>query len=260
MDKQWISITGIRTKEDIETVKYAIQNSHIEQLVFCNFPCSYKRLRNYAIAGEHSCSIRELNKIIRNIPKEFVGKFGIHFSPNPNGEFVDDCIEYINIFKKYINIEQITIVSLWPKVHEIRRLKEELPNKDIVVQIPIYRISQCEGIEDKIMQYLGFASSFIFDSSGGNGIEHDFNKTLEIINNMPERIEHFCIAGGLNGTNVNRVLEQYFKRGFLCSVDAQSCLMNQNGLDCKKIIKFLTECNRTIENNNTKRMVGKHEL
>lgn len=71
MDIPWISITGVRTIEDIYIIDRAIKNTNTNIPTICNFCGSYKRLKDFSIEGEHSCSIHQLVDIGSHMPKSF---------------------------------------------------------------------------------------------------------------------------------------------------------------------------------------------
>ena len=127
-----------------------------------------------------------------------------------NGCFCDDCVEYVNLMQKYFEIVQLTIVSLWPDLKELALLKSKL-KIDLIVQIPLYKIKHIDSAEirQRILSYVDIATAFIFDTSGGNGIEHDVEKTLEIILPFIKVFsDKTCIAGGLNKNNVFSVTQK----------------------------------------------------
>lgn len=249
MNIPWISITGVRSIADINVVNSALIKSGANIPTICNFCGSYKRLNDYYIEGEHSCSINQLIDIGHCMPKNFAGKIGLHFSPNPNGKFSDDCIKYINLMRKYFNVEQLTIISLWPDKQELEILRSKL-NIDIVIQIPLYKVGNINNkeIENKVLDYANDVSAFIFDMSGGNGIEHDVTSVLDIILPIADVLsEKICIAGGLNESNVYHIVKKYFRQGILCAVDAQSCLTYGGMLDYERILGYLQNCSKFYE-------------
>lgn len=197
MDIPWISITGVRTIEDIYIIDRAIKNTNTNIPTICNFCGSYKRLKDFSIEGEHSCSIHQLVDIGSHMPKSFKGKIGLHFSPNVNGCFCDDCVEYVNLMQKYFEIVQLTIVSLWPDLKELALLKSKL-KIDLIVQIPLYKIKHIDSAEirQRILSYVDIATAFIFDTYGVKVIveaeyNYEFLQQLDVEYGMFEIMEQF---------------------------------------------------------------------
>lgn len=191
---------------------------------------------------------KEIRKVIHELAKK--DDKGILLTTHYISEAEELC-DYIYILDNGKIIAQGTkeelkeLFNCKPKV-----VLQEPGLEEMIVQIPLYKIKHIDSAEirQRILSYVDIATAFIFDTSGGNGIEHDVEKTLEIILPFIKVFsDKTCIAGGLNKNNVFSVTQKVLKKGILCAVDAQSSFLQKGIIHYENVAGFLVQYNKSLQ-------------
>lgn len=155
----------------------------------------------------------------------------IHYSTRsaePLSRQLSAVFRHRSIYNKGIcRAVQLNVKS--PDPSELARLVNELPELEIVIQVPLWRedLQTYEDLLKFVQQYADINASFLFDPSGGRGAEMDLRKLQmisKVVASLPVSARN-VFAGGLSGENVVKVCEQIYdatQKAF--SIDAEGKL------------------------------------
>ncbi len=163
-----IEATGVLVAGDLELLDMQLPEAgDTEQWI--GVGCSWKRLLSPAQGGASAPSLDTLPELLNTQPKR--AKICLHYTPK------DSCsadLEFIELIRSVPEIKNIHAVQLNGAVSDsliLERIRKELPNSKLIIQIPIYRMT--DGFVSDWFSRCGavkaLANGVLIDGSGGKG-------------------------------------------------------------------------------------------
>jgi len=244
----WISVTGVSSLSDAEQLTMAVRKTKNSVPIVCGIGGSYKRLLDSSKRGEHSLSFNELNGIVKKVACDSKSRIVLHYLPKPDGDFYSGCMCYIEEIAKETTLDYLQITKEWPDIKQLECLHKNVPDIDIILQVPLYKLQDLtmDAIGINISRYIDIAPTIALDASGGQGTPHNCAVSKQIIDILVSRQikANYVLAGGVDWENVDKYILELYRHGHLCAIDAQSKLQTGFQLDGNKVYNYLQSgCN-----------------
>lgn len=257
--KTYVSVTGITTKKELESVAsafkeygYSVGNSgHVPAVAFL---ASYKTINDIETTNKRYPKQKALAELIGEIDSRILK--AVHY----NTRELTDLPKQINKATKgaYCDLIQLNIV--WPDPRDIRKIKESRERTGIILQVSSGAMKGLSAgeIAKKILCYNGI-DHVLIDPSGGKGIDFDIEHSAAVYSAVREIRPNLSIgfAGGLCGENVEKITKKLAEKLGTTdfSIDAEGKLRDKINVDfhgndilsIEKVRKYLESGSKVLK-------------
>ncbi len=256
--KPYVGVTGLTSVEEVrQTIKdfnysgFNLQSSHIPMI---GFLASFKTLYLKSTKNKRYPKIENLQKLLEECQKKVLPT--IHYN-SKYFEEINLSKQISDLMGKYYDKELCRTIQLnipFPKISEIEKIKENMPELKIIFQASqnIIDNKTSNEIVEKISQYKNLINYILIDPSGGQGKEFNIDFSVELYKKMSKEFPQLLVgfAGGFSGENVSKrvcdLICRCWDTGF--NIDAESGLrtkLSENyGNDLynwKKVKKYIKD-------------------
>jgi phosphoribosylanthranilate isomerase len=230
--KEYIGITGYKTKEEITATQKAFKDAGITSdnniTAMIGFLIHEKQAYDWTLEGRRNPSVEKLNDLLYSVPDNWLST--IHYCASSRTLNVDALSTIIDFEDNKEAIKAVQLNIDYPHPAQIEFLKKRYPGLYIIQQVN----PNFPGIDavSKVMDYEGLVDKLLIDPSLGAGIEYNISQSANLINRIYEKTTKFSyvVCGGLSDSNVyGKIMEakSLVKPHF--SIDAEGRLRTWDG-------------------------------
>jgi len=236
--KQYIGITGFKTRAEVEAVNEMIE----DQYIMFGILASKKRMDNPRIPGKRSPAFQD----IRALTKDVRGWPVLHYFSTTKSGLAEEVLQATsNSGCKGVQLNQD-----WPEPQEVERLHSN--DLEVILQIPKRAQTSIEEVARRAKEYEGIVNYVLVDPSGGLGEEFNLGYGVALMHALRESLPEsgIGIAGGFSPTNVyNRVQELRKLFSYDFSIDTETRVRTNDTvhLDEARMKKYLSEATQAFQ-------------
>ena len=233
MAKPYIGVTGPVTIQETKSIckefsneGYSMRTPHIPMV---GFLVSYKTLNRKPTNNLRYPPIDVLPDLLEATNKQALNM--IHY----NSRNLDTLSYQIDqIFSKVYDLCQSLQLNIpWPPINEIKKIKEDYPEMQIVFQASKEAIKRQtpKQIAQGLKKYEGLLTYVLIDPSGGQQKTFEASDTVPIYCEIKEHCPDLTVgfAGGFRGENVNSRLQEIIEQ----TQESDFCIDAEGGLSNK---------------------------
>ena len=215
--KDYVGITGAVTVQETKDIckefsnaGYGLETPHIPML---GFLVSYKTLKGQQTKNRRYPQFNEIPELLRATENKFFTM--IHYNSRVVESLSDQVAEIFDGIYQEDLCRAIQLNVIWPYSHQVKKIKEEHPDMNIVFQLSY---SSMQGktptqIAEIIKTYDDVLSYVLIDPSGGRGIPFDIESSVSIYSELRNRCPdvHIGFAGGFNGDDADLRIDKLIR-------------------------------------------------
>lgn len=211
----YVGVTGITTAEEtksvldiMSSVGYSVLTPHMGML---GYLVSLKTLTNQQVENRRYPAFKDLVSLLKPIrPGQISSAMSmIHYNSIEQSTLADQLTK---VFDNLYDLDLCKALQLnipWPDTQQVAIFRKKFPQTEIVLQLSnsSLRDLTLQELPKKLNEYGKSIDYVLIDSSGGRGKKFDLNYSVNIYNEIKEKIPRLTIgfAGGLNPKNVTGI-------------------------------------------------------
>ncbi|MFT7616000.1 MAG: hypothetical protein ACI8Y7_000828 [Candidatus Woesearchaeota archaeon] len=244
--KNYIGITGYKTPQEVDIASSLYQKHKLPDnlTAMIGILSSHDLVQSPTIESGRFPATNMIPAIARAAPSWTLPM--IHYQAKSSQDMVTDLTTMLSGI--YDSCKAVQLNMTWPDPSAVRKLKSTFPDLDIVLPVipGSLRNLQPTQIADKMSEYAGSVSYFLYDPSEGAGLEFDVEKAITVMQAVQEKLPGVNIgaAGGLDQHNVFGKVTGIKKHIDDFFIDAEGRLMPNATLDMKLCEGYISEAIR----------------
>jgi len=207
--KPYVGITGLVTGLEVESIIKEFKNAGYDMNTSTHTPMlgflvSYETLTGQPTTNRRYPKIENLTSLLMGVDNAALTM--IHYNSKEMSSLARQVSSIFNrlYYADFCRAIQFNIV--WPDGNQVILIKKKFPKMKIVLQASHEAMvdKTPKEIVDKISPYQDFVDYVLIDPSRGRGPEFDINSSLDVYNELKERVPNLTVgfAGGFSGNNV----------------------------------------------------------
>ncbi len=239
----YIGITGLMSPEEVGALLTTEGLKESSRLLMCGVLSSWKAMlpNGAPSAPTRYPRIEEIRNIFQDNPKALNL---IHYnSKQPDLEMQLESLKALA--GPYLHGFQLNIP--WPPLRELVAWRANNPKMRLVIQISAKAYEEAGRSPKKLCQrlaeYREIATDFLFDPSGGRGMEFDAEEAKNVFHFLDWNFGHnsnIGVAGGIGPESIEKI-EPLIKEFPRLSIDAEGKLRNsEDALDLGRASAYLS--------------------
>lgn len=259
--KEYIGITGFKTKEEVEAASAAFLETGITKegqlTAMYGFLISEYQVHHPDLEGPRLPSVHNLPSLIKAVPEGMMPT--LHYCSRSRELNLDTLMPLLYTVNTFSDCKFLQLNLDWPSPDKIQTIKKSIPDMYIILTVNPTTQSINDTVK-KSLQYEYIVDKLLIDPSLGAGISFDTEITSKIMMKMDADSSAFSyvVCGGLDDNNAySKIIEMktvlkekhpYNKTGIPFSVDAEGRLRTLNGknLDYDKVAAYIKESARGL--------------
>jgi phosphoribosylanthranilate isomerase len=206
----YVGITGASSLKECKDVcrefysaGFSMVRSHLPMI---GFLVSYNTLNNIPTENKRYPLFENIYPLLREVEGKVFST--IHYN-SKEVNTLSSQIEKVfdDIYENHL-CRGIQLNIPFPPINEVEKIKQKFPDMKIIFQANHTVLDSGTSIEvtQKIKSYEKIINYVLLDPSGGQGLEFNLEKSIELYKNINKICPNLTIgfAGGLNGTNVSK--------------------------------------------------------
>jgi len=217
--KPYVGITGPVSASEVESIVkkfyeawYNMGTKHIPML---GFLVSYKSLNNQPTQNRRYPPLNSLKELLMDADDRVLRM--IHYNTREPGlaNQVQTLFNKDDLYNDNL-CRAIQFNIVWPDAKEVDKIKRSMPDLTMVLQLSQKAMENKSDKEivNKIKEYGTAINYALIDPSGGQGKEFDFEKSVDIYNEISAKCPLITVgfAGGFTGDNVYSKVKSIIKK------------------------------------------------